>query len=329
MAMRSTPSPFPHGTRSPRSRLAELLDELATKEGTHATAVPGVQLTRQSYATKRRPIVCAPNIVVIGQGRKRCYLDSEILHYNAENLLVLSVPITFESEVEASPEEPLLGVTIAVEPTMLLEMLVDLDEEADPGGPVPRGIYATPLTAELRDAVIRMLECLRSPTDSRILGRQMVREIVYRVLRGEQGGALRAMACRNDQFLRIARVLQRIQADYAQPWSTAKLAKHAGMSASTFYHNFKVVTTTSPLQYLKKIRLHRARLLMVHAGHNASTAAAAVGYESASQFGREFKRLFGASPTEETAKIRARLAAGRAEPGDRWTPESRGELGAD
>src|SRR5579883_1652182 len=129
MAMNSIAAPLPRGT-PPRSRLAELLDELATKEGTHATAVPGVQLTRQSYATKRRPIVCAPNIVVIGQGRKRCYLDSEILHYNAENLLVLSVPITFESEVEASPEEPLLGVTIAVEPTMLLEMLVDLDEAA-------------------------------------------------------------------------------------------------------------------------------------------------------------------------------------------------------
>ena len=324
--MKSTSAISSRGPGAPRSRLAELLDELAVKEGTHATAVPGVQLTRQSRAIKRRPIVCAPNIVVIGQGQKRCYLDGEVLHYNADNFLVLSVPITFESEVEASAEEPLLGVAIAVEPTMLLEMLMDLDGEAQSDGAVPRGIYATPLTAELREAVIRMLECLRSASDSRILGRQMVREVVYRVLRGEQGGALRAMACHNDQFLRIARVLQQIQAEYARPLSIEELARRAGMSVSTFHHNFKAVTTTSPLQYVKRIRLHRARLLMAHAEHNASTAAAAVGYESASQFGREFKRFFGASPTEEAARIRARLAAGEAEARDRWAPESRVEM---
>jgi AraC-like DNA-binding protein len=128
------------------------------------------------------------------------------------------------------------------------------------------------------------------------------------------------MAARNDHFMRIARVLQVIHSDFARPLSTEEMAKQARMSVSTFHQNFKAVTATSPLQYLKNIRLHRARLLMVNEGHNASTAAAAVGYESPSQFGREFKRFFGDSPTEEATKLRERLASAKGGTLDRWAP---------
>lgn len=280
-----------------RTRLAELLDSLAVREGTHPTSIPGVELARTSFSG-RCPVMYEPMIYIMGQGRKRGFLGGEILRYDPDNYLVLSVPVPLECEFDATPDEPILAVKIGVEPTMLAEMLVDLDEPPAGTG-VPRGIYATPLTTELSGAVIRLLECLRSPSDSRVLGKQTVREIVYRVLRGEQGGALRAIAARNDQFARIARVLQFIHADFTRPLSTEQLAKLAGMSVSTFHSNFKAVTATSPLQYVKSIRLHRARVLMVQAEHNASTAAAAVGYESASQFGREFKRFFGASPGEE------------------------------
>jgi AraC-like DNA-binding protein len=286
---------------TPRTRFATLLDSLATREGTHPTSVPGVELARTSFSG-RCPVMYEPMIYIIAQGRKRGFLGGEILRYDPDNYLVLSVPVPLECEFDGTPDEPILAVKIAVEPTMLVEMLVDLDEPADAAkaaGAVPRGIYATPLTSDLSDAVIRLLESLRSPSDSRVLGRQIVREIVYRVLRGEQGGALRAIAARNDQFVRIARVLQFIHADFTRPLSMGQLAKLAGMSVSTFHSNFKAVTATSPLQYVKSIRLHRARLLMVQAHQNASTAAAAVGYESASQFGREFKRFFGASPGEE------------------------------
>jgi AraC-like DNA-binding protein len=247
-------------------------------------------------------------IYIIGQGRKTGYLGDEVFRYDADNYLVLSVPLSLHCEWAASPDEPLLAVKVVVEPALLVEMLVDLGEPTHTNGAVPRGMYATPLTTELSDAVIRLLECVRSPIDSRVLGRQTVREIVYRVLHGEQGGALRAMASRNDQFMRIARVLQSIHSDYTRAVSTEEMARLAGMSVSTFHHNFKAVTATSPLQYVKGVRLHRARLLMVQADHNASMAAAAVGYESASQFGREFKRFFGASPGEELANLRARLA---------------------
>jgi AraC-like DNA-binding protein len=166
------------------------------------------------------------------------------------------------------------------------------------------------MTEELGGAVIRLLECLRSPLDSRILGRQTVREIVYRVLQGEQGGALRALASRDERFSRIARVLKHVHAEYAQSLCVEEMARKAAMSVAAFHHYFKLVTASSPLQYLKRIRLDQARLLMAHDGYNASTAARAVGYESASQFSREFKRLFGVTPVEEAAQTRARLVAG-------------------
>ena len=142
-----------------------------------------------------------------------------------------------------------------------------------------------------------------------MLGRQMVREVVYRVLCGEQGGALRALASRDDHFTRIVRVLKQVHAEYAKPLSAEDMARRAGMSVSAFNHHFKLVTASSPLQYLKRIRLDNAKRLMSHDGYNASTAARAVGYESPSQFSREFKRLFGVTPVEEAEQMRSRLTA--------------------
>ena len=267
-------------------------------------------MVRVSESVPRAPVVYQPKILIVGQGRKRAYLGGEVYRYDAYNYLVLSVPLPAECETEASPEEPLLLLAINVEPTMLGEMLLEMDELPPPVGPTPRGISSTPMTEELGGAVIRLLECLKSPLDSRMLGRQTVREIVYRVLLGEQGGALRALASRDDHFARIARVLKHVHAEYARPLSVEELARKAGMSVAAFHHYFKLVTASSPLQYLKRIRLDHARRLMAHDGYNAGTAARAVGYESPSQFSREFKRLFGVTPVEEAEQTRARLVAG-------------------
>jgi AraC-like DNA-binding protein len=290
-----------------RRRLAELLEALTVRDGIHPAQVEGVELWRSSVPIARHPVVYQPRIVVVAQGRKRGYLGGKMYRYDPYNYLVLAVPLPFECETEATPDEPLLGVTIAIDPTMLGEMLLEMDEVA-PREAIPRGIYSNPLTAELSDAVIRLLECLGSPLDRRMLGRPTIREILYRVLCGEQGDALRALASRNEHFTRIARVLRYIHTDYAQPLTTEDLARRAGMSASVFHHNFKLVTATSPLQYVKQVRLHRARTLMAYEGHNSGTAATQVGYESQSQFGREFKRLFGVSPGQDAANTRARLA---------------------
>ncbi len=298
------------GQNDNRKRLACLLNEVAVHDGIHQMLVEGVWVARHSKPMPRTPVVYEPMIVVVGQGRKHGYLGDEVYVYDPFNYLILSVPLPVECEWEASPEEPLLLVAIGVEPTMLGEIILEMDEPLPALSPMPRGISTSPMSEELSGAVIRLLECLKCPLDSRMLGRQTVREIVYRVLRGEHGGSLRALASRDEHFTRIARVLKHIHTECAKPFTVESMAKRAGMSVAAFHHNFKLVTGSSPLQYLKRIRLDRARRLMAHDGYNASTAARAVGYESPSQFSREFKRLFSVTPVEEAEQTRARLVAG-------------------
>jgi AraC-like DNA-binding protein len=284
--------------------LTSLIDSLTNSDGVHQTTVEGVELWRLSHSVARHPTVYQPKIAIVAQGQKRGYLGDQVYRYDPNNYLVLAVPLPFECETKCSTEEPLLGVTVALDPNQLGEMLLEMDDISlpDPGA-IPRGIYSTPMTSEFTDVVIRLLNCLRSPLDARMLGPWAAREIIYRVLQGEQGGALRALASRTEHFTRIARVLRRIHTDYDQPLAIEDLAHNAGMSASVFHQNFKAVTATSPLQYIKQVRLHRARVLMTQDGHNVGSAAAEVGYESVSQFGREFKRLFGISPAQDAAKL--------------------------
>jgi AraC-like DNA-binding protein len=294
-----------------QQRLASLLNELAVHEGLQPTRVEGVQVYRSSESAPRAPMVYQPHIIIVGQGQKRAFLGGKTYVYDPFNYLVLTVPLPAECEADATPDKPILMVNIDVGATMVSEMIAEMEDTADrphPAVETPRGISTTPLSDDLGTAVIRLVECLRSNTDSRVLGRQMVREVVYRVLCGEQGGALRALANRDDHFTRISRLLRFIHTDFAKPLGTEEMAKRAGMSVSVFHHHFKLVTASSPLQYLKRIRLDRARMLMLHDGYNASTAAHAVGYESPSQFSREFKRLFGATPGEEAVHSRVRVA---------------------
>lgn len=298
------------GQNDSRNRLATLLNEVVVQEGVQQTLVAGVRVARHSTPQPRKPVVYEPMIVVVGQGRKRGYLGDDVYVYDPFNYLILSVPLPVECEWDASPEKPLLLVAVSVEPTMLGELILEMDEPLPSLGSTPRGISTAPLSEELSGAVIRLLECLKSPLDSRMLGRQMVREIVYRVLRGEQGGALRALANRDEHFIRIARILKHIHTECTDSFTVESMARRAGMSVAAFHQNFKLVTGSSPLQYLKRIRLDRARRLMAHDGYNASTAARAVGYESPSQFSREFKRLFGMTPVEEAEQARTRLVAG-------------------
>lgn len=295
-----------------RERLAGLLGEIAAEEGLQPTSIDGVHVFRGSRSVPRAPMVYRPHIIIVGQGRKRAYLGSEVYTYDPANYLVLAVPMPAECDADAKPGEPILMVNIDVDASMVGEMLLEINATSAPAREreTPRGISSTPMTPELGGAVIRLLECLKCPVDSRLLGRQIVREVVYRVLRGEQGGALYALASRDDHFARIARVLRYIHAEYAKPIGTEDLARQASMSVSVFHHHFKLMTASSPLQYLKRIRLDRARSLMTLDGYNAGSAARAVGYESASQFGREFKRLFGVTPVEEAERTRARLVAG-------------------
>jgi AraC-like DNA-binding protein len=286
-------------------RMTSLLGALATQEGIHPTALDGVQLMRASQPIPRMQVLYEPGIVIVGQGRKRGYLGDHVFTYDAHNYLVLSVPLPFECETEASAEKPMLAVSIRVDLAMLGELLMKMGGAHGPAPPsMAQGFYSTKLDVQLSETTVRLLECLGNPAETRILGPQIVREITYRVLCGQQGGALRAAAALHSRFGQVNRTVQRIHAEYARDLTVEELAETAGMSASAFHQNFKAVTSTSPLQYLKTIRLHKARMLMVHEGLRAGIAAERVGYESSSQFSREFKRLFGSSPLEETARVR-------------------------
>jgi len=290
-------------SESERECVVSLLESLVTTDGYHASRIHGVRFIRAANAA-RVPVVYEPSIVIIAQGRKVGYLGDHVYTYDAHNYLVLSVPPPFENETQATPEKPLLGVSITVDPTTLSELLLEMDDRGAVSETV-QGIYSQPMTDELISALLRLLECLRSPADSRVLGSSIVREIIYRVLCGEQSAALRAVAARHSHFGQINKVLRRIHSDYSYSFDVETLAREASMSVSTFHHNFRAVTSTSPLQYIKSIRLHKARMLMVQEGIQASVAARQVGYESPSQFSREFKRFFGETPAEEAARMRA------------------------
>jgi AraC-like DNA-binding protein len=291
----------------PSQRLVSLLLELAPKEGYLASRLPGVYFMHSNRHIPRKPITYDPGIFIMAQGRKTGYLGRRKFVYDPNHYLVLSVPLPFECETEGTPGNPMLAVAISVTPAAVTELLMQM-EHLEPGnGSPPQAMQATALDDVLRGATVRLLESLRSAEESRVLGPQIVREIIYQVLRGKLGRNLRVLAAPDSHFGRIGRVLSRIHADYAHRYDITTLAREAGMSVAAFHTRFKAVTSSSPLQYLKNIRLHKARMLMINDGINASGAAVKVGYESASQFSREFKRLFGNSPATEAAEMRKYL----------------------
>lgn len=282
-----------------QQRMAGLIRLLAPNEGYTLTALDGVKLMRSDQDVARTPVLYEPSIVVVVSGRKRGYVGDRAYDYNAQQFLVLSVPLPFESETIASPEDPMLAVQISLDLTVIAELLVALDARASTRGESAVGICSTRLDEKLSDAVLRLVETLGSPVEARVLGPGILREIYFRALTSEQGPAIRAALNHQSYHAKINRALRRIHADYAGDLDVDTLADEAGMSVAAFHASFKTVTGTSPIQYLKTVRLHKARLLMVQDGVNASTAAVRVGYESPSQFSREFKRFFGRPPLEE------------------------------
>lgn len=289
-------------------RMVSLLSELAPRDGFLTSRLPGVSFMRTTRHIPRTPITYEPGIFIMAQGRKTGYVGDKKFVYDANHYLVLSVPLPFECETDGSPEEPMFAVRIGVTPAAVTELLMEMEHLEPANGSQPQAMQATVLDDVLRGATIRLLESLRSTDDSRILGPQVVREIIYHVLRGKLGGNLRALAAPDSHFGRISRVLNRIHADYARQYDIGTLARDAGMSVAAFHTRFKAITSASPLQYLKKIRLNKARMLMVNDGLNASGVAVKVGYESASQFSREFKRLFGGGPAKVAAEMRKLMA---------------------
>lgn len=289
--------------------LAPLVQALAPHEGYTQTALESVRLLRSDRPLARAPVLYDPGIVIVCQGRKRGYFGQQTYVYDAHQYLAVSVPVPFTMETDATSDEPLLAIYLHLQFPLAAELMLEIERHGGPpANAVPQSMMSSPIDAPLHQAVQRLLLALATPMDAAVLGPQLLRELYYRVLTGPQGHTLRAALAQQGHFGRIGKALQYLHRAYAQPLTVAMLADEAGMSAPSFYSHFKAVTCASPMQYLKSTRLHQARLLMVREGMTAAAACHAVGYESTSQFNREFKRLFGLPPAREVRRMRLAFA---------------------
>lgn len=300
-----------------QQQMVALLAKLAPDEGYNLTALADVRLLRSNRALQRTPVLYDPGIVIVCQGRKIGYWGEAVYRYDAQHYLAVAVPVPFTMETDASAEEPLLAIYFHLDFNLAAELMLQIDDSlqlddvlqfADPPSAEPKGMFASPMEPRLRQSVLRLLEALDSPLDGRLLGPALVREIYYRILTGAQGSSMRAALAARGQFGRISRALRTIHGSLGERLDVEQLAAQANMSVPTFHAHFKAVTQTSPMQYLKSTRLHHARLLMARNGYSVARAASHVGYESGSQFSREFKRLFGRTPTAEVARMKDAFA---------------------
>lgn len=285
--------------------LAPLVLALAPDEGYNLTALSSVRLLRSNRPLARAPVLYDPGIVIVCQGRKRGYFGQRTYVYDAHQYLAVSVPVPFTMETDASAEAPLLALYLHLEFPLAAELMLEIDHHGSTANDVePQSMMSSPMDEAMHLSVQRLLQGLADPMEAAILGPQLLRELYYRILTGPQGNAMRAALSMQGRFGKIGKALQLIHASYAQALDVARLAEESGMSTPSFHSHFKAVTCTSPMQYLKSTRLHQSRLLMVQKGMTAAAACHAVGFESTSQFSREFKRLFGLTPAKEVRRMR-------------------------
>ena len=289
-------------------QMVKLVRPLAPVEGYNLTVLSDVRILRSDSPLSRAPVLYEPGIVIVLQGRKRGFLGDEVFLYDAQHYLAVSVPVPFSMETDASAEEPLLAIYLRLDLKVAAELMMKLDECGPVQEAIPRGLMSTPMDEGLANAVLRFLKVMNSSLEPTILGPDVVREIYFRVLTSEQGSSMRAALTVQGHFGKITKAIRTIHASFDQKLDIGHLADEAGMSTTSFHAHFKAVTSTSPIQYLKTTRLHQARLIMVRNGVTAAMASARVGYESPSQFSREFKRMFGRAPSEEAARMKQAFA---------------------
>ncbi len=286
-------------TIQPQERLKELR-QLISECCTHAqiaTAVPGLTLLRsQTVTSSPVQVIYKPMVCLIAQGRKQVILGGTTYEYDSSKYLISSVDLPVSGIVsEASAERPYLALSLTLDQEVLSGLLLEMSLAIEEG-PVPCALGITQLTPELLEAFVRLLRLLHRPSEIRLLAPLIVREILFRLLTGDQASMLRQIAVRNSQTQQVVRAINWIRQNYEKPFCMGELLRVSNMSAPTLHRHFKAVTAMSPLQYQKKIRLHEARRLLISQKENAAAVGFSVGYRSPSQFSREYNRLFGAPP---------------------------------
>lgn len=291
-----------------QSELASLISRNIGADGIHATAIPRLSLGRASELTGPMPTVYDPALCIVVQGRKQVMLADEVYVYGPEQFLVVSVDLPVVGQViEATPNEPYLFLKLNLDPGQLSALMMELGQGAPRNQGTEQlrlGLSISPLAPPLLDAVVRLARLVETPNDIPILAPLVEREIHYRLLSSEYGDRLRQIATSDHRLVAVNRAINWLRQNYAAPFRIETVAREARMSPSALHHSFKSVTAMSPLQYQKQLRLQEARRLMLGQAMDAATASHHVGYESPSQFSREYSRLFGAPPSRDIARLK-------------------------
>lgn len=285
--------------------LAALIDRHAPTDGLHRTPLPRLAIVKSSAATLPQHNVYEPAVCIIAQGSKRLMVGDQVYVYDPASFLVVSVELpVMGCVIEATPEEPYLCLLLNLDLPVLSELLLSHGGEAAPAGAAPPGIALSRTTPELLDSAVRLLRLLDTPQDIGALAPLAEREILYRLLTGQQGRMMRHVVTAESRLSQISRAIAWIKRNFTGAFSVEQVAAEVGMSPSSFHQHFKAVTSMSPLQYRTQMRLQEARRLMVAEGADAALAGFRVGYESPSQFSRDYKRVFGAPPLRHAAQMR-------------------------
>lgn len=293
------------------AELVRLIDKFSGEEGIQPTLIPGVNSIRLTEINDRLPSVYSPSLCVIVQGRKRVLLGEEIYQYQPSEYLVVSVDLPVIGQVvEAEPDKPYLCLQIELDLQQLAELILETRFEVNSQMPSQRGIFVGKVDELMGDAVLRLARLLEATQDIALLAPMIKREIHYRLLNGQYGEVIAQMTQTGSQMQRIAAAIQILKTNYDQPIKIEALAAEVGMSISSFHSHFKAVTAISPMQYQKRYRLLEARKIMLTETPQAAATAYRVGYESTSQFSREYLRMFGQPPGRDIKMLLNERAVG-------------------
>lgn len=297
--------------------LAELAERITrwTLDGNQpATAIPALSLRRYETLTEPTSYMHEPSICLVAQGSKRVLLGEDAYVYDANHFLITAVDLPVVSQItEASREKPYLGLVLRLDQRTISQLMVDSNLPLPRSQQASRGMAVSEVSSSLLDAFQRLIDLLDEPEDIPILAPLIQREIVYRLLMGDQGLRLRQIGAAGSHSHQIARAIDWLKSNFTQPLRIDDLAAYARMSTSAFHHQFRALTAMSPLQFQKWLRLHEARRLMLIEHLDAATAAFQVGYESPSQFSREYARLFGTPPLRDITNLRQTAIGERAQ----------------
>lgn len=289
----------------PLQELVALLRQWSPREGVNPTPLPGVHAIRVSRpGAELAHALHQPAICLIAQGAKRVMLQTHVYDYDPSRMLVFTVDMPISAQVtRASADQPYLCFRLDIDPVQVADIVVQSRMKLPGTQRDQCGLYLAATTAELLDAVLRLMRLAGQPDDAILLAPLAIREILFRVLQGPEGHRLAAVATGESHAGRIARAIEEMKSDLQAPLHIDQLARRLYMSPSSFRQRFRALTTMSPLQYLKQLRLQEARRLMLAAGIDAATASHRVGYQSPSQFSREYKRQFGSSPARDIQQL--------------------------